>query len=247
MHKLQTAWMTLHQVDTRNTAVVDLLEELLHISPALMPDPCLGEEAAACPALIYTYAEVNVLAESHLRESAQRFPQISLHTHIEAARIEFSVQLLFAATDASGRKETSHAVADCLLHIRKALMGSIRTAESITRIIRQFGIHRRQIPRRQHAVAVQDNQVFPLATLRTIVAALPGSAVLLGIITQGKPGSMPVNNFLTWYGRTILHNHDLKVVKRLYLQTCQQFVYLVRTVVDRNYNGIFHQAFTRPR
>ena len=70
MHKLQASRVSLHQVDAGNARVVNLLEELLEVGSALVPNPCFGEETATGSALVDAQAQVDIFAESHGREAA---------------------------------------------------------------------------------------------------------------------------------------------------------------------------------
>lgn len=57
--------MTQRDVDARNAAVVDLLEELPEIGPALVVHPCIGNETHLVAMLHHANAEFNILTESH--------------------------------------------------------------------------------------------------------------------------------------------------------------------------------------
>ena len=65
MHELQTAGVTLHQIDSGNAAVVNLLEELLEVCASLVPNPGIWKESAACSALVDAQAQVDVFTETH--------------------------------------------------------------------------------------------------------------------------------------------------------------------------------------
>ena len=65
MHELQTAGVTLHQIDAGNAAVVHLLEELLEVCASLVPNPSIREKAAVRSTLVDAQAQVDVFAETH--------------------------------------------------------------------------------------------------------------------------------------------------------------------------------------
>ena len=131
MHELQTARMPLHQIDAGNAAVMNLLEELLEVSPTLVPYPCLREQTASCAALVNTNAEIYILAEAHLRETTQLLVERPADAHIEGTGIELLVHLFLAAAYATGSEEGRHTIVNGLLHIGKTLVGTVGAAKSI--------------------------------------------------------------------------------------------------------------------
>ena len=131
MNQLQGAGMALHQIDAGNAAVMNLFEELLEVSPTLVPYPCLREQTASCAALVDAYAEIYILAESHLRETTQLLVERPADAHIEGTGIELLVHLLLAATNTSCGKEGCHAVVDGFLHIGETVVGTVGTAKSV--------------------------------------------------------------------------------------------------------------------
>ena len=144
MYKLQAARMPLHQVDAGDAAVVNLLEELLEIRPALVPNPCIGEKAATCSALIDADAQVDVLAEAHRRETTQLPVEAATDAQIEGTWIEPLVHLFLTASDAASRQEGGHAVADGLLYRSEALVSFVGTAPCITFLPVQLVVDRLQ-------------------------------------------------------------------------------------------------------
>ena len=123
--------MPLGQVDAGNTAIMNLLVELLQVGSALVPYPSLGEEAAGGSALVDADAEVNILAKAHLGETAQLVVQLAADTHIEGAGVELLVHLFLATAYAAGGEEGCHTIVDGLLHGRETLVGTVGAAESI--------------------------------------------------------------------------------------------------------------------
>ena len=231
--------MALLQVYARYAAIVHLLEELLHVGAALVPNPCLGEQAARCPALEDADAEVYVLAEAHGGKTAQAPVEVGTYAHVEGARIEL-VQFLLASAYASCGEEGGHGVVDGLLHGRETLVCAVGTSESVAWFARKFVVHRLQISGGQDAVAVQHYEVFALRALGPVVARLAGTAVLLLEITQCQPGGVLVDNILARYRGAVFDHHYLEVLQCLHLQAGKQFVYLVGTIVDGNDEGVFH-------
>ena len=131
MNQLQGAGMALHQVNAGNAAVMNLLEELLEVSPTLVPYPCLREQTASCAALVNTNAEIYILAEAHLRETAQLLIERPADTHIKGTGIELLVHLLLAATNTSCGKEGCHAVVDGFLHIGETVVSTVGAAKGV--------------------------------------------------------------------------------------------------------------------
>ena len=131
MHKFQTARMPFHQVDAGNARVVNLLEELLEVGSALVPNPCFWEETTTRSTLVDAQAQVDIFAESHGREAAKLSVETAANAQIEGTRIELLVHLLLSATNAASRNERCHAVADGFLNRREALVSTVWTAPSI--------------------------------------------------------------------------------------------------------------------
>ena len=104
MNEFQGAGMALLQIDTGNTAVVNLSEELAEVSAPFMPYPCIGEETRLIACLDNAIGEVDVLAEAHLRKTTQLLIDVAADAHVERAGVEL-VELCLAATDASGGEE----------------------------------------------------------------------------------------------------------------------------------------------
>lgn len=128
MNEFQCAGMAFLQIDTGNTAVVNLSEELAEVSAPLMPYPCIREEARLIACLDNAIGEVDVLAEAHLRKTTQLQIDVAADAHVERAGVEL-VELCLAATDASGGEEGGHRVADGFLHGSERRMRRIGTAE----------------------------------------------------------------------------------------------------------------------
>ena len=83
MHELEALWIFLVEVDAGDATVVDLSPELAEVGATLMPHPRLGKQATLAVGLEYTDGEVDVLAEAHLRESAQLHVSVASHAHVE--------------------------------------------------------------------------------------------------------------------------------------------------------------------
>jgi len=234
MHEFEAARMPLHQIDAGNTAVVNLLEEFFEVRTPLVPDPCFREKAAACAALVDAQAQVDVLAKSHGREATQLTVKAATDAQIEGTRVELLVHLLLAATDATGSQERGHAVANGLLDRGETFVSSVGTAPGITFLTFQFVIHRLQEIRRQHTIAVQEDEELALAVLSAIVARRPRSTVLLGVIAKRQlPCEFVYNTFARPTG-TVLHDDDLHVMQRLLCQALEQFIHLVGTIIYGN-------------
>lgn len=66
MNYFERFGILLIQIYARYSAVEHLSVELAEVGAALVPYPCVREQAAVAASLEYAYAEVDVLAESHL-------------------------------------------------------------------------------------------------------------------------------------------------------------------------------------
>lgn len=228
--------MPLHKIDAGNAAVVDLLEELLEICAALVPNPCVGEKATTCTALVDAQAQVDILAKTHGREAAQLTIEAAANAKIEGTRIKPLVHLLLAATNAASRQEGSHAVADGFLHRCETIMGSVGTAPSITFQAFLLIINSLQEIRWQHTIAVQKNKELTLAMLRAIVARRPRSAVFLSVVAERQLPCIFVYDILARLAGAVLYDDDFHIPKSLLRQALEEFIHLVGTVIYRNYD-----------
>ena len=119
-------------------------------------------------------------------------------------------------------------------------MRTVGSAESVGRIALQFGRHRRQIAFGQHHVRVEDEHVVALRALHTVVARLSGSGVGLGEVLYAELLRIFLADILARHRRTVLHYHHFEVGFALTGEAVEQFVHLVRTVVNGNYYAVFH-------
>ena len=239
MHELQTARMPLHQIDSGNAAVVNLLEELLEVCASLVPYPSIWEESAACSALVDAQAQVDVFAETHRREAAQLTVEAATNAQIEGARIELPVHLLLASANAAGGEEGGHAVADGFLDWREPFVSFVGPAPGIAFLPVQLSFNLFQEARRQHAVAVEEDEEVALAVFCAIVARLSGPAVLLRIIAELKLAGILMDYGFAGLARTILHNDDLHILICLHYKALEQLIDLIGTIIYGNYDGVF--------
>ena len=70
----------------------------------------------------------------------------------------------------------------------------------------------------QHHIRVEDDEPVAVGPFCTVVTALSGSAVLLGIIMQSKDACVFIANILARFYRPVLHNNDLEILKCLVRQ-----------------------------
>ena len=73
-------------------------------------------------------------------------------------------------------------------------------------------------------------------------AALPRSRVPLHEIFQVESFLVSPTNILARLLRPVFYNDDLKILHRLPAKTLKQFVNFVRTIENRNDDGIFHRG-----
>lgn len=132
MYEFQRFRVFLVKVHACYATVIDLPPEFPEVSAPLVPYPCFGEQSAAFPCFENADGEVDVLAETHLRESSQFHIYVAPDSHIEGAWVEL-VELLLATPDASGGEERRHGIGDGLLCVGERIVGTVRSAESIGR------------------------------------------------------------------------------------------------------------------
>ena len=200
VHELQAAWVSLHEVDTGNTRVVNLLEELAEVCPTLVPNPGFGEETAACAALVDAQAQVNILAEAHRREAFQLAIEAATNAKIEGARIELLVHLLLAATNAARRQEGGHTVTDGLLHRREAFVSSVWPTPSVASLLFELIFNGLQVAWRQDAIAVEEDKELALTVLCAIVARQSWATVLLRVVAELQLACIAMDDALARLG-----------------------------------------------
>ena len=126
--EFQCAGMALFEVDAGDAAVVDLTEELAEVRATLVPHPRLREEPWLIASLGDAVAEVDVLAEAHLRKTAEFKIDITADAHVKGTGIEL-IELGLAPTDAASGEEGGHGVGDGLLDRREGGVRGIGTAK----------------------------------------------------------------------------------------------------------------------
>ena len=104
MDKLQRLGVFLIQVYARYAAVEHLAEELAEVGAAFVPHPRFGKQAAATAGLEYAYAEVDVLAETHLREASKAQVDVAAHAHVVRTWIKLVKLFLPPAYPARGEE-----------------------------------------------------------------------------------------------------------------------------------------------
>ena len=119
-------------------------------------------------------------------------------------------------------------------------MGCIGSAERISLLTLQFGIDGHEIVLGQHHVRIENEHVFALGTLHTVVATLTGSAVGLGKVVKVESVGIFIAHVLAWYSRTVLYYYHLKIGQLLPCEAVEQLVYFIRTIVYWNYKTELH-------
>ena len=230
MDQLQRFGVLLVEVDAGDARIVYLLEELLQVRAPLVVHPRIGEEAAAVSALEDADTEVDVLAEAHLRKSAQGQVDFAADAHVEAAGVEL-VHLLLAAADAAGGEERGHGVVDGLLDVAERWVCPVGASEGVGGCRLEFLFDGSQIVRGQDAVGVQYDEVFPPAAFGAVVARLSGAGVGLGVVVQVQPVAVSFGYVAAGDRRPVFHHQHFKIAERLGREALQQFVHLVGAVV----------------
>ncbi len=218
---------------------MDLLKELLQVCPTFVIYPRIGEKTTSIATFKNTDTEVDIFPEAHFRESPQSFIHFATNPHIEATRIKL-VHLLFSATDTACCKKGSHRVVDSFLNIRKRIVRTVGTTERVGRRSLKLLLYRVKISFGQNDIRVQYDKIFSFASLRSVVTGLPRSGIGFREILDVQPICIPICHFLTRDGRTIFNNNYFKIFKTLYSETLQQFIHLIGTIVNGNYDRIAH-------
>ena len=240
VNHLEAVRVLLVQVDAGDTAVVDLPPELAEVGAALVPHPCFWEETAPTASLKDADAEVYVLAEAHFGEPTQPHIDVAAYAHVERTRVEL-VQLLLSAAYAARGKEARHGVGNGFLHVGKRGVGPVGPAESICRLALQLVFHCLQIALRQHYIRVQNDEILTFGQPGAVVTALSGAAVGLGVVMKVELARIGIAHFLTRKLRAILNNNDFKVREALRCKALQELPDFVGTVVNGDYQTVFHE------
>ena len=120
-------------------------------------------------------------------------------------------------------------------------MRTVRTAKGITRIRLQFRFHLGNVVGGTHGVGVQNQHIFSRSTRHTIVARLSRSAIRFRKILHIQAVAELVHHLFARHRRTIFYHNHLKVLTHLLRQTFQQFLRLIRAVVNGDNYRILHR------
>ena len=239
VHQFEGVGVFFIKVHACDTAVVNLFEEFAEVGAPLVPHPCRGEEPAGVTALEDADAEIDVLAETHLGETAEAQVDVAAYAHVVRPWVEL-VEFLLSATYASGGEETRHRVGDGLLCRGERRVRAVGTSEGIARVGAQFRLNGRKVTFGQHHVGVEHDKIFSFCPLGTVVAALSWTGVLLAEIMQVELAGVFVAHLLAWVRRPIFHHDNLEVARLLGGEAAQQLVHLVGAVVNGNDERVFH-------
>ena len=220
-----------------------LFKELAEIGTPLVIDPRLGEKAAGIPGLQDADAEVDILAKTHGGESPQDTVHFCSYAHVEATWVE-TIHFVLASPYAACREERSHSIINGFLHGGERRVGSVRPAESITRLVSQFVFYGREITWRKQAVGIQDDNVFSFGMNCTVVACLSGASIGLDIIMDVQCSGMAFGHFLAGDCGSVLYDDGLKIFVFLPGKALQQFVHLIGAVVHGDDNRVEHFFLT---
>lgn len=91
-------------------------------------------------------------------------------------------------------------------------MCAIGPAKGIGRLAVQFFRYGCEVALGKHHVAVEDEQVVALGTLRTVVSALSGSGVRFHEIVQVEPSGILVADLLARSLRAVFYDDDFKIL-----------------------------------
>ena len=219
MHQFQRIGIFFIKVNAGNTGVMDLLKELLHVSPTLVIYPCVREKTASITTFKYTDTEINVFPETHFGESSQSFIHFATDSHIEATRIKF-IHFLLSTTNTSRCKEGSHWIIDGFLNIRERVVCTVRAAKRISRS-QQLFLYGIKISFGQNDIRVQYYEIFAFTSLCSVVTSLPRSGICFREVLNVQSICISVYDFPTRDRRTIFHYHNLKIFKVLWRETLQ--------------------------
>ena len=82
MYELERLGVFFIKVYAGYSAVEHLAEELAEVGTALVPYPCVGKQAAAAAGFEDAYAEIDVFAETHLREASEALIDVAAYAHV---------------------------------------------------------------------------------------------------------------------------------------------------------------------
>ena len=119
-------------------------------------------------------------------------------------------------------------------------MRTVGTAEGIGRFTLQLRTDGGKKALRQYHVGVEYDEILALCPLGTVVAALSGTAVLLGKVGHIEPVTVAFRHTAAVLLRPVFNDYHLKVSLCLSRKAVQQLVNLVGTVVNGHYYGVFH-------
>ena len=119
-------------------------------------------------------------------------------------------------------------------------MGAVGASKGVGVAGFQLIVHGGEVTLGKHHVGVEDDEIFALGSLRSVIAALAGTGVLLGVVVQVEACGMALAHLLAGAHRTILHHNHLEVAQRLCDEALQQLVHLFGAVVHGDDDGVFH-------
>ena len=149
--------------------MLHLSEERTELDPPFVIDKSFWEKPATIAAFEDSGAQVDVLAITHRSKATQSFVNAFLDAEVEAAGIEF-VHFLLAASDATRGEKRGHRVVDGLLYGCERGMGTVGTAEGITRLSFQLFLDNLQVVFGNDNIGIQNDKIVTLAAFGTIVA-----------------------------------------------------------------------------
>ena len=120
-------------------------------------------------------------------------------------------------------------------------MGSVRTAEGISRMLCYLIVNCFNITGWQHHITVEHDQVLTTGMLCTIVTRLSRSAILFCKIMKIQFVGVSAADILARHLTAVFNDDHLKVFLRLVTKTLQQLIHLIRAVVHGDNDGVLHR------
>ena len=120
-------------------------------------------------------------------------------------------------------------------------MGAVGASECLTHCPRLHAIreelrpHRAEIALGQHHIAVEDDDEAALSALHAVVPTIAWTTVGLLEILQPQPSSIFLHHVFAGRLATVFHDDNLHILLPLPHDGLQQFVDLVRAVIDGDY------------
>jgi len=239
MHRLKGPLVSFVQVDPGNARIVNLLKKLSEVGSPFMINESSGEEPGGEALADDAYAEIQILTKPEPGKAAGGMKNVLADAHVEASGVK-TIHFFFSSPYPTGGKERRHRVTDGLLYGLKRGMGSIGPSKGIHTMAGKLPVNFCQVICGYQAIRIEEQQVFSLSPLRSIIAGGTRPLVVLLEIANRQGIAIPFHYLLAGHLGAIFHDENLKILILLILQTVKQFLYLFGPVVDGDDDAVLH-------